>query len=100
VRAEHLTWLRGEDQVKYFESSPGFNRGFCGNCGSPVVNRPGPGYKFLETNPDSINELGLPLGILDDDPGVRPESHMFVEEQAPWHEITDALPRFDRLPTK
>jgi len=31
---------------------------------------------------------------LDDDPGVRPESHIFVGSKAPWYDITDDLPQF------
>ena len=33
-------------------------------------------------------------GTLDDDPKLRPDRHVFVEHQAPWFEITDALPQF------
>jgi hypothetical protein len=42
--------------------------------------------------------LGLALGTLDDDPGVRPQCHVFVGSKAPWHEITDDLPQFDQGP--
>jgi hypothetical protein len=38
---------------------------------------------------------GLALGTLDDDPGVRPERHVFVGSKAPWFEITDALPQHE-----
>jgi hypothetical protein len=40
VRVEDFKWVQGKELVKYFESSPGFNRGFCSVCGSPIVNRP------------------------------------------------------------
>ncbi len=43
-------------------------------------------------------QFGLPLGALDDDPGVKPACHVFVASKAPWHDITDDLPRFDALP--
>src|SRR5260370_35118357 len=39
VRVEDFKWVQGEELVKYFESSPGFHRGFCSVCGSPIVNR-------------------------------------------------------------
>jgi hypothetical protein len=35
----------------------------------------------------------LPLGTLDDDPGVRPSAHVWVSSKAPWWEITDDLPQ-------
>lgn len=92
VRIEDFKWLQGEELVKYYESSPGFRRGFCGNCGSPIINRPGPGYKF------AASEFGVPLGILDGDPGVRPEQHVFVRSKAPWFEITDDLPQHPEYP--
>ena len=99
VRVDDFRWLQGEELVKYYESSPGFRRGFCGNCGSPIVNRPGPNYRFLANNPGAIAEFGVPLGILDDDPGVRPAEHVFVSEKLPWFEITDDLPQHEKLPT-
>jgi hypothetical protein len=46
-------------------------------------------------NPDW---LGLPLGALDDDPGVKPMMHVYVGAKASWHDITDDLPQFDTLP--
>jgi hypothetical protein len=44
------------------------------------------------------SDLGVPLGILDDDPGIRPERHIFVGSKALWFEITDDLPQHDELP--
>jgi hypothetical protein len=89
VRVEDFKWVQGEELVKYFESSPGFHRGFCSVCGSPIVNRP-----------DRTPELGIALGGLDDDPGVRPERHFFVASKAPWFEITDDLPQHAELPPR
>jgi len=40
------------------------------------------------------------LGTLDDDPGVKPEFHVFVGSKAPWHDITDDLPQWDEKPDK
>ena len=86
VRVADFKWIQGEDLVSYYESSPGFRRGFCRVCGSPVVNRPGPTYEPALENPAIASELGIPLGILDDDPRVRPECHGFVAGKAPWFE--------------
>jgi hypothetical protein len=35
----------------------------------------------------------IPAGLLDDDPGLRPDRHIFVEHRAPWFESVDALPQ-------
>jgi hypothetical protein len=84
--------------VSYYESSPGFRRGFCRVCGSPVVNRPGPAYQPASENPAIASEFGIPLGILDGDPGIRPECHCFVDSKAPWFDITDDLPQHAGYP--
>jgi hypothetical protein len=38
--------------------------------------------------------IRIPAGTLDDDPGLRPERHIFVDFKAAWFDITDGLPRF------
>ena len=38
------------------------------------------------------------MGTLDDDPGIRPQEHIFVGSKAPWYEIADDLPRHDEFP--
>ena len=81
-------WLAGESLVSKYESSPGETRTFCRVCGATLPT-------FFRDHPDQI---GLPLGTLDDDPGVRPSAHVFVDSKAPWFEITDGLPQFsDKL---
>jgi hypothetical protein len=34
------------------------------------------------------------MGAFDDDPGIRPQFHTFVESRASWDEITDGLPQY------
>ena len=97
VRIDDFRWLQGEELVKYYESSPGFNRGFCGVCGSPIVNRLGPNWPLASANRRAVSELGIALGTLDDDPAICPERHIYVGSKAPWFEITDNLPQYDEL---
>jgi hypothetical protein len=87
VAAADFEWLQGEDLVTFYESSPGQYRGFCRVCGSPVVS------KF-----SGASYYGVPLGPLDDDPGVRPELHVHVASKAPWFTITDDLPQLPAGP--
>jgi len=88
VKTADFRFVRGAELVTYYESSPGERRGFCRVCGSPIHTR-------FDRRPEV---QGLPLGLLDQDPGVRPEFHVFVGNKAPWHDITDELPQFRALP--
>ena len=83
------TRFRGLDNAKAilrYESSQGVFRTFCGRCGAITPDGPASGPVFV------------PAGLLDDDPQIRPQTHIFVASKAPWHDIADALPRFDAYP--
>ena len=75
----------GEEAITRYESSPGFVRAFCSGCGSVV--------------PHSVSEgeIDIPVGPLDEDPGMRATGHIYVKWKAPWHPITDSLPQHDTL---
>lgn len=87
VHAADLSLSPGAGAIRYYESSPGEHKGFCGTCGSPILTR-------FDHEPGTVN---ISLGTLDDDPGVTPERHIFVGSKAPWHSITDTLPQHQRL---
>ena len=82
-----LRWTKGADRVTRYRSSANNYRCFCRVCGSHV---PDPQVKG--------EQLFIPAGALDDDPGLRPAAHIFVGSKAPWYEIADELPRFDEWP--
>ena len=84
VPAAAFRWTAGEELLSRYESSPGETRTFCRVCGATLPT-------FFRDHPE---QLGLPLGTLDDDPGVRAVAHVFVGSKAPWFEITDDLPQF------
>jgi len=90
VKADDFRWTQGAELLTYYESSPGNHRGFCRVCGSPLLSR-------FDNDPRSY---GLPLGALDDDPGIKPGFHVFVASKAPWYDITDELPQFAELPPR
>jgi hypothetical protein len=71
---------------KAYASSPGVSRSFCPNCGSPIA------YEAARI-PDEIH---LFHGTLDDPAALAPTAHVFTEEQLPWFEVHDALPRYAR----
>lgn len=77
-----LRFTRG--QPKEFASSPGVRRSCCGECDSPIAyqtaRRPG--------------VVDLFAGTLADPASVAPSCHVYVEEQLPWFEVLDDLPRY------
>ena len=98
ISAADLRWIQGEDLVRFYESSPGTFRGFCGVCGSPIINRFDERSRSAAFRPAAVSEYGVALATLDDDPGVRPGFHIFVDSKAPWFEITDDLPQYQDYP--
>ena len=82
--------VAGAELLREFESSPGRFRVFCSRCGSPV-------YKRTLDQPDNVR---LRLGLLDQDPELRPRAHIWVSAKAPWFQIADDLPQLpEALPT-
>jgi hypothetical protein len=98
VAAKNVARQRGEDLVTFYETSPGYHRGFCRICGSPILNKAEPHFQLVAGNPAFLDEYGIAFGVLDDDPEVRPERHTFVDSKASWFEITDDLPQHAGFP--
>jgi hypothetical protein len=78
----------GKNLVSSFEASvlyesPAYRSMFCSKCGSPVPH-PEPDGEFLE----------IPAGLLDDDPGIVPDKHIFIEFVPAWDRIADDLPQY------
>jgi len=90
VKSADFRWICGEYLLTFFESSPGNHRGFCRVCGSPILSK----FDF------DTSIFSLPLGALDDDPGIRPQMHVYVASKAPWFVISDDLPQFAELPSE
>lgn len=42
--------------------------------------------------------MPVPMGSFDEDPGRKPDRHIFVDSKAPWDDITDDLPKFGGSP--
>jgi hypothetical protein len=76
--------LSGEERLLAWKPAGGFEKWFCGDCGSALFSRD-PGDRQL---------LSVRLGALDGDPGIRPTMRQFVAYAAPWEPIPDdGLPR-------
>ena len=94
VRREHLTFIRGSELVTTYEAPireapPAYRACFCSRCGS------------LVPDPNATSPLlEVPAGSLDDDPGLRPQRHIYVEANSQWFAINDDLPQFDKASIK
>jgi hypothetical protein len=76
----------GEELVRAWTPPDGFSKVFCSACGSALWTR----------NPETDQVVGVRLGAIDGDPGVRPSVRQFVAYAAAWEAIPDdGLPRFD-----
>jgi hypothetical protein len=73
--------LAGEPAV--YRSSPGVERRFCRDCGSPLT------YEG-ERWPDQTHIL---VCSLQDPVGVQPTAHVHTDEQLAWLHLADGLPR-------
>jgi hypothetical protein len=69
---------------KIYASSPGVARSFCAVCGSPIA------YE-AERLPDEIH---LFHGTLNEPGRLQPTAHVFTDEQLPWFEVQDDMPRY------
>jgi len=75
--------VAGEEVLGTYESRPGKLRNFCTRCGSPIYNRMADGSGLYSVR----------AGALDQDPGMRPSVHIWVNFKAPWVELADGLPQ-------
>ena len=88
IKTEDFKFLKGENLLTYFESSPGERRSFCSKCGAVIITR---FQKFPKY-------LGFALGTLDTDPEIEIQQHVFTRYKAPWFNITDDLPQSEEFP--
>ena len=90
AKTEDYRLLSGRELVRSFAAPvlykpPPYQSTFCSNCGSPVPEA-SPQGEFIE----------IPAGVFDEDPGVRPDKHIFVEFMPPWDILSDGLPAYTR----
>jgi hypothetical protein len=82
---DSVRFVRGADLLTTFRL-PGakhFFNVFCKVCGAPMARL------------DQGRSIAIvPMGALDDDPGVRAERHIHADSRAAWDEIGDDLPRY------
>lgn len=90
IESQDFEWVAGMELIKTYAAPilyepPAYHSFFCENCGCPM--------------PPPDGHLGegfeIPAGLLDADPGITPDKHIFVEHLPGWDEIKDDLPQYD-----
>lgn len=82
-----LSIVKGEERLRQYRSSPNAQRGSCGLCVSQI---------FFQSDrwPDEIH---VTRASLPDELDLKPQSHYFFDDRAPWTEVHDELPRYGGL---
>jgi len=82
--SDHFTLQAGDHHLKWYESSNGARRGFCGTCGSTML---------FEAKRWS-GETHVALGCIDDPIDRKPQANSFFDAHVNWMPIDDALKVF------
>ncbi len=75
--------IDGGDALRWYNSSPGVERGFCQNCGSTL---------FIREEKSPVVDIAP--GTLDEMPDLKVTQHIFVASKGDYYEIDDDLPRY------
>ena len=75
---------KARELIRVYGKGEGAVKAFCSTCGSSL---------FGGDWPDGP-QVSIRMGTFDDDPGIRPQFHTFVDSRAPWDTITDDLPQY------
>ena len=77
--------VEGAEEIRRWAPPDGAEKAFCGRCGSALFSRV----------PGDPPRIGVRLGALDQDPGVRPTHRQYTAYAVSWEPIPDdGLPRF------
>ena len=87
VARENFRWLSGEDKLTAYESSPGKRRFFCAVCGCHIV-----------ASRDESPNIILRAATLDEDPGLRPQRHIWRSHDVAWLVDDVAIPSYPEWP--
>ncbi len=77
VAPEHFRITAGEEHVSTWTPETGFPKSFCSLCGSAL-------FSGGDDRP-----VGVRMGTLDADPGVRPSYRQWLESAASWEAVPD-----------
>lgn len=85
VAAEHFELVAGAALVRSYRPEGGRPKAFCERCGGHLYSG----------DPERGATVGVRVGALEDDPGIRPQWHQYVASMPVWEELPDdGLPRY------
>ena len=82
---DRVSFTRGEDQLAWYESSPGAQRGFCRQCGSSLFFR----------SKRWAGELHIALGCINDAIDRQPQANVFFDKHVEWMPLDESLKQVD-----
>ena len=74
--------ISGEENIRWYRSSPDARRGFCAICGSGL-------FWKLDGGPTT----SICAGAFDSPSGLKGEKHIFVADKGDYYDIDDGLPQ-------
>jgi hypothetical protein len=88
VATKDYRLLTGRELIKTYAapilySPPAYHSYFCSTCGSQVP----------PASPEG-ESLEIAAGLFDDDFGIRPDKHIFVDFMPPWDDLHQQLPAY------
>jgi hypothetical protein len=86
VAASAFQLVGGEHLLKAYESSPGKQRLFCSQCGSPV-------YSRRQSLPSVVR---VRAGLINEPLQVRPAWHTYTSSKCNWWSIEDDLAQYEQ----
>jgi hypothetical protein len=84
VPADGFRIVSGEAHVRVWSPDTGIPKAFCDQCGGQLYS-------------DAGDSIGVRLGTVDGDPGIRPEWRQWLESAPDWEPVPDdGLERFQQ----
>ena len=83
--ADQVEITGGEDQLSWFDSSAGAQRGFCQKCGSSLFFR----------SERWAGEIHIALGCMDDPIDRQPQANVFFDKHVEWMPVDASLKQVD-----
>ena len=86
VPETQFQWTAGEERLKRFAypQAQRFAVWFCSECGTRMPHKV-----------NTTDNMLIPAGTLDADPGLQPANSIFWKSKAPWYRSPQELPQFD-----